>query len=66
MLTSKHKIALPEKGDFIIDGKYTFEVGGKKKTGDQIKGISNAYLVSDDIELGVAKRIPLWLFGFLY
>lgn len=52
--------------DFIFDNKFIFEVGGKNKSSKQIKGLSNAFIVSDDIEIGVKNRIPLWLFGFLY
>ncbi|MDQ1350849.1 MAG: 14 protein, partial [Acidobacteriota bacterium] len=32
----------------------------------QVKGIDNAFLAVDDIETGIGKKIPLWLFGFLY
>jgi len=46
-----------DRGDFIVDGKYTFEVGGKNKSFKQIK--------DDDISVN-EKKIPLWLFGFLY
>ena len=59
-------ITIPKKGDFLIDGKYLFEVGGKRKTFEQIADIENSYLAIDDIEIGVRNRIPLWLFGFLY
>lgn len=55
-----------KKGDFIVDGKYTFEVGGKNKDFSQIKDIDNSYLALDDIEVGYGNKIPLWLFGFLY
>jgi uncharacterized protein len=61
-----HEISLVEKGDFIIDNKYVFEVGGKNKTQKQIKGVKNAFIVKDDIEIGVLNIIPLWLFGLLY
>ena len=61
-----HKINYPKKADFLINNKHTFEVGGKNKTGKQIKDIKNSYIVQDDIEIGFANRIPLWLFGFLY
>lgn len=54
------------RSDFIVDDKFIFEVGGKNKTRKQIEGLSNAFIVSDDIEIGVKNRIPLWLFGFLY
>lgn len=51
--------------DFVI-GDYTFEVGGKKKKTKQIEGISNGYVVKDDIEYGHGIYIPLWTFGLLY
>jgi predicted AAA+ superfamily ATPase len=51
--------------DFQI-GDYTFEVGGKNKKQKQIKEITNAFLVKDDIEYGYGNTIPLWLFGFTY
>jgi len=65
-LLENHNITYPEKGDFLIDNKYLFEVGGKNKTNKQIAGIKNAYIAADDIEYGYKNVIPLWLFGFLY
>lgn len=65
-LNSKHKLTLPKQGDFSVDKKYTFEIGGKNKTMDQINGIPDGYLAADDIEYGYRNKIPLWLFGFLY
>jgi predicted AAA+ superfamily ATPase len=58
-------IYLSKHGDFVAD-KYTFEVGGKTKTFNQIKDIPNSFIVSDDIEIGHKNKIPLWLFGMLY
>lgn len=63
---SGYKVALSIKGDFLVDSKFTFEVGGKNKDMSQINGLENAYLALDEIESGVGSRIPLWLFGFLY
>lgn len=65
-LKEKHKLSYPEKGDFFIDEKYTFEIGGKNKNAEQINGLKNAYIAADDIEFGSGNTIPLWLFGFLY
>jgi predicted AAA+ superfamily ATPase len=62
----KHKVNYPVNGDFMVDNKYTFEIGGKGKTMKQIAGIKNAFLVQDNIESGFKNNIPLWLFGFLY
>jgi len=61
-----HDVNYAEKGDFMVDGKFTFEVGGREKTAKQIQDVSHAYVASDDIEYGFGNKIPLWLFGFLY
>ena len=61
-----HRIKLSEKGDFVVDDKLTFEIGGKNKSKSQIKGVDDSYLALDDIEYGFNKKIPLWLFGFMY
>ncbi len=55
-----------DKGDFLVDEKYTFEIGGKNKSFEQIKDLPDSYVASDEIEIGFKNRIPLWLFGFLY
>ena len=52
--------------DFIVDKKYTFELGGKNKKQKQIKDIKDSYLVKDDIEYGSSNIVPLWTFGLLY
>lgn len=65
-LKGLHTIELPKKGDFIVDNKYIFEIGGKNKTKYQIKEMENAFIVRDDYENGFKNYIPLWLFGFLY
>ncbi|MBQ9473092.1 MAG: ATP-binding protein [Bacteroidales bacterium] len=61
-----HEVCYPKQGDFLIDHKYLFEVGGKSKTFEQIKDIPNSYLAIDGIETGSKNRIPLWMFGLLY
>jgi len=62
----RHELKLPSRGDFLVNNKYTFEIGGKTKSAQQIKDLKNGWLVLDDIENGVFNRLPLWLFGFLY
>ena len=64
--TKQHEVRYPKAGDFLIDRKYLFEVGGKGKTFDQIKDISDSYLGVDNTEIGHKNRIPLWMFGLLY
>ncbi|GHV35772.1 ATPase AAA [Bacteroidia bacterium] len=61
-----HTVEYPNKGDFWVDKKYLFEIGGKSKSGKQIEGANNAYIAADNIEYGFDKKIPLWQFGFLY
>lgn len=54
------------RGDFKVDGKYTFEVGGAGKDFSQISGLQDAYVLADGIEMPSGKKIPLWMMGFLY
>lgn len=65
-LSVNHKVSYPKKGDFLVDDKFTFEVGGKNKDAKQIQGVSNSFLAKDNIEFGYKNETPLWLFGFLY
>lgn len=59
-------VQMPTKGDFLVNGKYLFEVGGDGKSFDQIADIPDSYLAIDGIETGYGARIPLWMFGLLY
>jgi len=61
-----NEILASKKGDFLIEEKYLFEIGGKNKGFKQIKDMPNSFVVADDIEVGFGNKIPLWLFGFLY
>ena len=65
-LSQGHEVRYPKSGDFLVDRKYLFEVGGKGKTFDQIKDIPDSYLAVDNTETGHRNRIPLWLFGLIY
>ena len=59
-------LKVPKKGDFILPDQTIFEVGGKSKSYSQINKLGNAFLCVDDIEFGEERKIPLWLFGFLW
>ena len=61
-----HEVATCRNTDFLVDKNYYFEIGGKNKSKKQISDEEQGYLALDDIEHGTARRIPLWLFGFLY
>lgn len=65
-LAVDHSVTYPAKGDFLVDGKYLFEIGGRKKSFEQIKDVADSYLAVDDTEIGHHNRIPLWMFGLLY
>ncbi len=65
-MKTDHTLSIPKKGDFLVDEKYLFEIGGKNKSFKQIKDLPNSFVVADDIEIGFGNKIPLWLFGFLY
>lgn len=51
--------------DFTI-GRYTFEIGSRKKGKKQIEEVENGRIVKDDIETGHGIVIPLWHFGMSY
>lgn len=65
-LSKNNNITYPKTGDFLVNEKYLFEVGGKSKTKKQIAGIEDSYILADNIEIGFEKKIPAWLMGFLY
>lgn len=65
-LQVNYDVKHPLKGDFLINDKYLFEVGGRKKSFEQIADVPNSFLAVDDTEVGHGNRIPLWLFGFTY
>ena len=60
------KIHLSEHADFLINEKYTFEIGGKNKSQEQIHNVKNSFIAKDNIEIGINNIIPVWLFGFMY
>ncbi len=62
----KSSLYYVDRGDFLVDEKYTVEIGGKNKSFEQIKDIQNSFIAADEIEVGFKNKIPLWLFGFLY
>ena len=64
-IVRSHDVTFSGNGNFLIDGKYTIEVGGKNKKFDQIKDIPDSFLAIDDIETGYGNKIPLWIFGMI-
>lgn len=66
MVSPKHQLEAPKKGDFFVDGQYTMEIGGSTKKKQQIKFAPNSWVVKDGIETGANEILPLWAFGLLY
>ena len=55
-----------DMGDFMVDSKYRFEIGGKDKTFKQIANLPHSYIFADDIDAPSSTKLPLWMLGFLY
>lgn len=61
-----HELGYPRQGDFLVDNRYIFEVGGSRKSFEQIRDLPDSFIAADGIDYGLGNKIPLWLFGFLY
>lgn len=63
------RVVLPvsssKESDFRIY-THTFEVGGAGKGKRQLAGVSDGWVVRDNIETGFDRFLPLWEFGLLY
>lgn len=66
MLSSQGELFAPSEGDFLLNRRQLFEVGGKGKGFSQIADRNDSYIIADDIETGFGNKIPIWLLGFLY
>lgn len=58
-------VSASRESDFRI-GDFTFEVGGAGKGKRQLAGVSDGWVVRDNIETGFDRFVPLWEFGMLY
>ncbi len=58
----KNKINSAEGFDFKVNEEYFFNIGGKHSEPAGESG----YVAADRIEIVEERKIPLWLFGFLY
>lgn len=66
-LATSHSVEYGKaNGDFLIDGKITFEVGGQGKTFDQIANLPDSYILADMMEYPIGKKLPLWIVGMIY
>jgi predicted AAA+ superfamily ATPase len=65
-LLRSYQVHYPDTGDFLVDGKYLLEVGGKNKGNRQVRGGESAWIIADNLDFAVGNKIPLWLMGLLY
>ncbi len=66
-LSTKHTVEYSKtQGDFKVDGKWIFEVGGADKSFEQIADVANSYILADAMEMPVGKKLPIWLVGMTY
>ena len=65
-LSTQGRLSIPAAGDLLVNNKFTFEIGGRNKSGKQIKNVEKAFLLKDDIETGYGRVIPLWMLGLLF
>ena len=43
----KHQVEYNKRGDYLIDHKQVFEIGGKAKDGKQVANMDNAFIASE-------------------
>ena len=66
-MSVKHSVEYgKQQGDFLIDGKYTIEIGGPGKTFDQIANLPDSYIMADNMDSPLGKKLPLWMAGLMY
>ena len=65
-MSQSHQVHYHTQGDFIVDDRFIFEIGGSGKSSKQLGQQENGYVAADDIETGAPWQIPLWIFGMGY
>ena len=66
-LSVKHTVEYGKtQGDFKVDGRWTFEVGGPDKSFAQIADLPDSFVLADSLEFPVGKKLPLWMVGLIY
>lgn len=66
-LSESHNVEYGKaQGDFKVDTKYTFEIGGRSKDFSQVAGVKDSYVFADDWDMPDGAKLPLWMLGFLY
>jgi len=58
LLNAGISVTSPPEGDFFADG-LTIEVGGKGKSGNQVRHLQEYLIDADNIETGAGNRLPV-------
>jgi len=66
LTNSGSEINYSKQTDFLVNVRYSFEIGGSKKGNRQILGLKNGFVIKDNITIGSQSTLPLWMFGLLY
>jgi hypothetical protein len=65
-LSHRHQVHYHDQGDFMVDDRFIFEIGGAGKTAGKLGNQADSFIAADDIETGAPGQIPLWIFGMGY
>lgn len=49
-----HELGYLRQGDFLVDNRYIFEVGGLRKGFEQIRDLPDSFIAADGIDYGLA------------
>lgn len=60
------ELTAPTSGDFCLNQKWIFEVGGPSKSNKQIRFQDHSYVLADQILSVDKNKIPLWILGFFW
>lgn len=65
-LSKSYLITAPKQGDILVNDKYLFEIGGRKKNRAQIKNFDDSFIIADNILHGNKNKIPMWVLGLMW
>ena len=65
LINAGHQVSLPQQGDFLTEDTI-IAIRERKKTGRQAREADHYLIAVDDVETAYGRKVPLWLFGFLY
>lgn len=66
-LAANHNIEYRKvNGDFLVDNQFVFKVGGEDKDFTQIANVPESYILADNTETAIGKKLPIWAIGFDY